>query len=281
MAEVFISAAEARGRLEAGWVPVDGTWFLPGTDRTGEAAFAEARLPGARRFDIDEVCDPTSGLPHMAPGLERFRRWMTETGVGASDRFVVYDANRFAASARVWWTLRRFGLEAVILDGGLAAWRAAGGEIESGPAEPALGLGDGALPERIQDDAVTWADVLHHVETGDALIVDARSTERFTGESAEPRPGLASGHIPGSISLPFTERIGEDGRMIAPDQIAQRLGAPRSATLICTCGSGVTAAILHAGFTAAGYADVRLYDGSWVEWAGRGDLPIETGPATR
>lgn len=274
MNKVLITPREA-ARAEP--VFVDATWFMPGAGRTGQEAFAEKRLPGAVFFDIDEVADPTSALPHMAPGAARFSRWLGENGLGPEDRFVVYDQNGFLASARAWWTFARFGLDVALMDGGMAAWIEAGGRIEEGGPEPReRGGGGGVLT--IRDDAVSWADVLAHVQRGDATIVDARPAGRFAGTDPEPRPGLAPGHIPGSVSLPFKSVLTADGRMKTGEAFEAVLPvADRSQRIITSCGSGVTAAILHAAFTEAGFTDVRLYDGSWTEWAGRGDLPIARG----
>lgn len=253
---------------------IDATWFMPASGKPGREAFGKAHIAGAVFFDIDEVADLTSALPHMAPGSATLSRWFAAHGIAPGQPLIVYDQNAGFAAPRVWWTLRRFGLSPLILDGGFAAWSAAGGAVEAGA--PKLGLAaNGPDLHLINDDAMRWNDVLHHIEAGDALIVDARPPGRFAGTDPEPRAGLQSGHMPGAVNLPSGRLLDGEGRFLQGEALEAVLPAQdRHKRIICTCGSGVTAAILHAGFTAAGFKDVWLYDGSWTEWAGRDGLPI-------
>ncbi len=260
---------------------LDATWHLPTTERDGFDDYLTAHIPGAVYFDIDAVADQTSRLPHMLPSAEVFGAAAGAMGVNNDDRVVVYDHVGAFSAPRVWWMFRVFGHQRVaVLNGGLKTWRSAGGEVDSGDHQPVPGRFGGARADSLVRG---MADVKANLKSGAALVVDARSAGRFTGTAPEVRPGIRSGHIPGARNVPYDSLLDPaDGRFLGGEDIGAALaaaGVTRERPIITSCGSGVTACVVALGLTLAGRTDVAVYDGSWTEWGGRDDLPIETGGA--
>ncbi len=258
---------------------IDGSWHVPNTGRYGAVEFPLGHIPGAVYFDIDTIADPESGLPHMLPKPDLLAKEMTALGLGDGMRFVIYDVLGLFAAARVWWTLRVFGVaDARILDGGLTKWIVEGRPLETGPAHPK----PRAFTPRLDESFVASLDeVRQALESGSAQVVDARPADRFRGDVPEPRPGLKSGHMPGALSLPYGEVV-EHGRLKSPDALKALFAAHKvdlAKPIITTCGSGVSAAILALAVEEAGGKLEGLYDGSWAEWGGRDDCPVAKGDA--
>lgn len=281
MIDALVSVEWLAGALGAPDLRVlDASYHALDPARDPAAEFAAGHVPGARFLDLAGLADPASDLPAMLPPPALFAERLGALGVAAGDRIVLYDDAPHRTAARAWWMLRAFGARDVaILDGGWQAWQAAGRAIEQGSAA--------AAPVRFEarQDASAVRDlaaVRANLASAAEQLVDARSVARFEGSEADPRSGIAAGHIPGSRSLPYARLLGPDGRFKGKDAIRAEFaqaGVDLARPLVATCGSGITAAVLAFGAHLIGKEDVALYDGSWSEWGGRADTPKALGPA--
>lgn len=262
-------------------VVVDGSWYLPQQGRDPKTEYAEGHIPGAVYFDIDEIADTASPLPHMFPSSDRFAEKVGALGISNGHHIVVYDGLGLFSAARVWWMFRAFGHEQVsVLNGGLPKWQAENRPLQSGPVRrtparfrPAFRHGMVRGLQHMRANLATARD----------QVLDARAAGRFSGEEPEVRPGLRGGHIPGSRNLPFGGLLDPDTKTLKDAAALQAVfasaGIDLARPVVTTCGSGISACNLALGLHLLGHRDVAIYDGSWTEWGGQEDTPVETGPA--
>jgi thiosulfate/3-mercaptopyruvate sulfurtransferase len=276
----LVSAAWLAQRIGAPNVRVaDASWYMPTDPRNAAGEYAAAHIPGAVFFDLDASSDQSTTLPHMLPSAAEFSARMSALGLSDSDDIVVYDGSGTNLSAaRVWWMFRVFGHRAVaVLDGGFGAWRAAGLPVESGAVARPPGRFTARLDAaHVRDLAAMRANVDTHTEQ----VIDARSAGRFAGTAPEPRAGLRGGHMPGARNLPYTELVLPNGTMRPIDELRRMfdaVGAELHEPIVVSCGSGTSACSLALALDLLGATNVSVYDGSWTEWAGRSDTPVETG----
>lgn len=279
--EPLVSAAWLKARLTSpGLRVIDASWYMPGTPRDPDAEFLERHIPGAVRFNYDEIADRSSGLPHMLPSPAEFATAVSALGIGSDNEVVVYAADGIAPAARVWWMFRVMGHNAVhVLDGGLPQWLAAHGPMEAGPARPQ----PAPYMTRFRPELVkSFEQVGQILADKSAQVLDARGASRFSGEAPEPRAGLRSGHMPGARNTPFTDLLDTNGTMKPVAELEKTFiesGVKVSDPIVTSCGSGVTAAVVALALARMGHWDTAIYDGSWTEWGGRADADVVTGPA--
>ena len=257
---------------------LDGSTYLPGAGKDGHTEYLKSHIPGARFFDIDDISDSHSPLPHMLPPVEKFVSRVRKMGIGDGHRVVVYDQQGLFSAARVWWMFRIFGHQDVaVLDGGLPKWLAESRAVDDDEPDPRerhfTGRRDGSMVRDVTQ--IAGATKLRAEQ-----IVDARSPGRFRGEEVEPRAGLRSGHIPGSKNVHYGSLVKPDGTMKDIDTtraIFEAAGVDLKKPIVTSCGSGITAAILTLALHRMGHTRNAMYDGSWVEWGAYPDLAVETG----
>jgi thiosulfate/3-mercaptopyruvate sulfurtransferase len=275
MSDALVSTDWLAARLgDPNLAVVDASWYM--TDRDPDADHAAAHIPGAVRFNMDEIADKTSGLPHTLAKPDAFARAAGQLGISEDMTIVVYDGSGLFAAPRVWWNFRVMGARDVrVLDGGFPKWQAENRPLESGSVTPApktfTPAFDTAGVAALEDVRTALAEA--------AQVVDARSGTRYRGEEKEPRPGVEPGHMPGSRNVHYASLI-ENGQMkdaAALEAVFEAAGVDPAQPMTTTCGSGVTAAILALAVEKMGQKVPRLYDGSWAEWGSKPDTPKEKG----
>ncbi|PHP68017.1 3-mercaptopyruvate sulfurtransferase [Zhengella mangrovi] len=276
---VIVTADWLEERLgKPGLSIIDGSWYLPTQDRDAKAEYAAGHIPGAVFFDHDLVVDPGNALPHALPSPLEFERHASSMGITSHDTIVVYDGPGFFSAPRVWWLFRTFGAKDVhVLEGGLDGWKREGRPLTADPTHCA---GAYFKPDFDRAAVVTLDEMRRIVDTGGAQVADARPSGRFAGSEPEPRPGVRSGHMPGAFNVPALE-LSREGRLLPPEDLQARFeasGIDLAKPVVTSCGSGVTAAVLILALEQIGHRDHRLYDGSWTEWGGHDQTPVETGP---
>lgn len=258
-------------------IVLDGSFKLPGVTPIAREDYRARHIPGARFFDIDAVADHSTTLPHMLPSPAEFEKAAEALGISNDSFIVVYDTPGLMSAGRIWWTFRVFGHQQVaILDGGLKAWMAEGRPVTAETPEVTRGAFKATFDA---GRVVSKADLLENVSTGERPLIDARSAARFNAVEKEARPGLRSGHVPGSLNLPFNLLTDPETGRMKPVADIERLfrdaGLDMSKPTIASCGSGVTACALVFGMYLTGKDDVAVYDGAWTEWGMPGETPVE------
>ena len=256
---------------------VDASWYLPAQNRDPKAEYAAAHIPGAVFHDQDAIADLSSGLPHTVPSPQAFAEAAGALGLSETDTIVVYDGPGMFTAPRVWWLLRAMGAGSVfVLDGGMDGWKRDGRPVTTATPQPA----PAQFNANFHAEAIaSFNDMTQIVADGASQIADARGAGRFTGDEAEPRPGMRSGHMPGARNLPFG-MLSDDGRLKPLDELrdaVEAAGIDLDKPVVTTCGSGITAAVITLALQSLGHTDNRLYDGSWAEWGSRADTKIVTG----
>jgi thiosulfate/3-mercaptopyruvate sulfurtransferase len=254
---------------------VDATWFMPAEGRDAKAEYAALHIPRAVFFDIEEISDSDNPLPHMLPSPTKFSVRVRKLGLGDGLKIIVYDNNKLAASARVWWMFRAMGHEDVaVLDGGLQKWQAEGRPVDDMPVRPS----ERHFTPRANSFLLRDLDQMRaNLTSKREQVVDTRSAARFSGSVAEPRPGLKAGHIPGAVNVPVSDLLAADGTLKdeqALTALFSAAGVDLEKPITTSCGSGVSAAVATLALARLGRGDVALYDGSWTEWGSRPDTPV-------
>lgn len=276
----IVSADWLQQRLgQPGLSVVDAAWYLPAQGRNARTEYDAAHIPGAVFFDQDVVVDPGSPLPHTLPRPQLFTQYASSMGISADDTIVVHDGPGFFSAPRVWWMFRIMGAGKVyVLEGGLDGWKRDGRPVTAETTRIASSFFDADFDA---DRIATLGQMKTIVGGGSMQVADARPAGRFSGSEPEPRPGVRSGHMPGARNVPAVE-LSREGRLLDLPELRRKLeeaGIDLSRPVVTSCGSGVTAAVVTLALESLGHTDNKLYDGSWTEWGGQADTPVETGAA--